>query len=86
MSPETLESELHRVVRLSSHARCVRDLSILIDGDTITLQGRAASYYQKQVLQHAILDYLQAHRNNGLVGRQFLLQNSVAVHYAEKTD
>jgi len=86
MTTETLESELRRVLYVTPHARSIRDLSISVTDDTITLQGRATTYYQKQVIQHAILNYLETHRNNGLAGRQFRLLNAVTVFYPEKRD
>jgi hypothetical protein len=48
------------VERLAAHVRCllgaqVRDLRLVVHDQGLILQGRARSYYAKQLAQHAIM-------------------------------
>jgi hypothetical protein len=46
----------------------VRDLAVRIKGDTIVLEGRCATYYTKQLAQHAALGVLEdEHLENAIV-------------------
>jgi hypothetical protein len=46
----------------------VRDLAVRIKGDTILLEGRCATYYTKQLAQHAALGVIEdEHLENAIV-------------------
>jgi hypothetical protein len=46
----------------------VRDLAVRISGDAIVLEGRCATYYSKQLAQHAALGVLDGeHLENAIV-------------------
>ena len=47
--------------QLEAHVQChlngrVRDLRLVIRGHGLVLQGRARTYYAKQLAQHAVMD------------------------------
>lgn len=51
------DSRLERATRLALRGRCeraVRDLTIRVDGGVVTLRGQTHSFYEKQLLLHAV--------------------------------
>jgi hypothetical protein len=52
-----LQSELERQVQTRTGRR-IRDLAVKLDQERIVLQGRAATYYLKQLAQHGVRDIL----------------------------
>ena len=47
--------------QLEAHVKCrlngrVRDLRLLVRGHGLVLQGRARTYYAKQIAQHAVME------------------------------
>lgn len=62
----THETERHRHLAVAIRQRIesrlggrVRDLAIRVRGETIVLEGRCATYYTKQLAQHAALGVLE---------------------------
>jgi hypothetical protein len=46
----------------------IRDLAVCVKGDTIVLEGRCATYYTKQLAQHAAFGVLEdEHLENAIV-------------------
>jgi len=52
-----LQWRLERQVQ-SRTGRRIRDLAIRLDSERVILNGRAASYYLKQLAQHGVRDIL----------------------------
>jgi len=62
--PETLEeaeelaASIERAVQEET-GRGVRDLSVIVDHESVILRGRCATYYCKQLAQHAAMGLSQ---------------------------
>ncbi len=52
---EELAASIERAVQLET-GRGVRDLTVEINADGVRLTGRCASYYTKQLAQHAAME------------------------------
>jgi len=53
--------DVEEAARLESHVQCrlsgrVHDLRLLIHNEGVVLQGRARTYYAKQLAQHAVME------------------------------
>jgi len=65
LSESDVQGERHRELAIAIRQRIesrlagrVRDLAVRISGNTIVLEGRCATYYSKQLAQHAALGVL----------------------------
>ena len=54
---DELSGWLRELVRRRAHG-CIRNLDVDVRGETIVIQGRAASYYTKQMATEAVRDEL----------------------------
>lgn len=52
-----LLQELERQIHVRT-GRQIRNLAVKLGGEYVTLDGQAATYYVKQLAQHAVLDLL----------------------------
>jgi hypothetical protein len=66
-----LLQELERQIHVRT-GRQVRNLAVKLGGEHVTLDGQAATYYVKQLAQHAVLDLLPDIR----------IENAIAVEKA----
>ena len=54
-------ARIAQIDQLEAHVQCqlngrVRDLRLLVRGRGLVLQGRSATYYAKQLVQHAVME------------------------------
>lgn len=55
---EVLAARLERAVRRDTGDK-VRGLHVEVDEEAVVLTGRCATYYCKQLAQHAVMDHLE---------------------------
>jgi hypothetical protein len=62
LSPPTVSPDLVLSIALGVQARAhgrVRNLNVLVDGESIVLRGETMSHHAKQLAQHGALDLIE---------------------------